>query len=403
MVLSCFGKPNHKHDDHDDDQSRYSEEKQPRPKRAPNESSPRIRGSNTRPREPPREPPAQKKADGGAKEEEKARPTQKMSEKPKRKKTVRVEGGPKVDSNKVKDFSMLDDITRAPDYWKCNPKAQYKFYAIKHKSPVFEAFREVLSTDKPKQLNKGRDVREVGEYTYLDLVGVWRMEKARIWANYAAERARMRHSLESRGVRAPNFFGRKNLYTAIQKLPGFNDFWCDINETYLIHGTVAEWILPIAKNGISPPLTSAALFGKGSYYAEDSAKNDQYVKGDFDINEYPELHKKIFPPGGEHPFPQPPYKAYYLILCRILIGYPVCVKCTECETREMFNVRDEGCPIFATAEERELANIPNISGPPMPYHSLIAEKGFAVVRFREFCIFHANRVYPEYLMCYSRK
>eukprot|EP00397_Hematodinium_sp_SG-2012_P032803 GEMP01034963.1.p1 GENE.GEMP01034963.1~~GEMP01034963.1.p1 ORF type:complete len:402 (+),score=93.65 GEMP01034963.1:511-1716(+) len=349
----------------------------------------------------------QKNREAGGKEETKPRasPRRASGKKKKKKKTTAGDGvpPPKSPGSKCRNFTQLDTLTRAPDYWKCHPLAPYKLYAIKHKSPLFEAFREVLATDKPKQLNKGRDVREVGEYSMLDLVGVWRIENARIWANYATERARMQRDLESRNARAPNFFLRKNLYTAVQKLPGIQDFWTDINETYLIHGTVAEWILPIAKNGISPPLTSAALFGKGSYFAEDSAKNDQYVKGDFDLQEFPDLHKKIFPPGGEFPFPKPPYKAYYLVLCRVLIGYPVCVKCTECEGREMFNVRDGGSPIFASAEERELANIPNIDGSPMPYQSLIAEKGFAVVRFREFCLFHAARVYPEYLMCYSRK
>lgn len=50
---------------------------------------------------------------------------------------------------------------------------------------------------------------------------------------------------------------------------------------------------------------------------------------------------------------------------------------------------------------RELAPIPNVQ-PPIPYHSLIAEKGRGLVRYREFILFHGEYVLPEFLLAYHR-
>ena len=50
---------------------------------------------------------------------------------------------------------------------------------------------------------------------------------------------------------------------------------------------------------------------------------------------------------------------------------------------------------------RELANIPNVT-PPKNYHSLIAELGTTIVRYREFILFHGEQVCPEYLLAYHR-
>ena len=61
---------------------------------------------------------------------------------------------------------------------------------------------------------------------------------------------------------------------------------------------------------------------------------------------------------------------------------------------------ETGQPIFPIAK-RELANVPR-SSPPFPYHSLIAELGKTIVRYREFIFFHGDYVLPEYLLAYHR-
>ena len=50
---------------------------------------------------------------------------------------------------------------------------------------------------------------------------------------------------------------------------------------------------------------------------------------------------------------------------------------------------------------RELADVPHVS-PSMFHHSLIAELGSSIGRFREFVLFHGEYVYPEYLIAYQR-
>ena len=50
---------------------------------------------------------------------------------------------------------------------------------------------------------------------------------------------------------------------------------------------------------------------------------------------------------------------------------------------------------------RELAAIPGVA-PPTSYHSLVAELGKDIVRYREFVLFHGDYVCPEYLIAYHR-
>ena len=61
---------------------------------------------------------------------------------------------------------------------------------------------------------------------------------------------------------------------------------------------------------------------------------------------------------------------------------------------------DTGVPLFPVGF-RELATIPNVS-PPTNYHSLVAELGLDIVRYREFIVFHGEYVCPQYLLAYHR-
>eukprot|EP00397_Hematodinium_sp_SG-2012_P000721 GEMP01000722.1.p1 GENE.GEMP01000722.1~~GEMP01000722.1.p1 ORF type:complete len:1036 (+),score=254.44 GEMP01000722.1:216-3323(+) len=301
------------------------------------------------------------------------------------------------------DRAKLEETLKPPSYWsKSDPDAPISLIPIERKSPAFNMFRQVIKTDDPTQLNKGRDVTEKGTYSQLDLVGVWRVENPGLWRNYAVERGNIKSTITRRGLKIPKFALRDGLNDVLQKLPGFSQLFTECNETYLIHGTGPENILSITTNGVNERFTSAALFGKGSYFAEDIAKNDQYVRGDPVLGGYPELHRRLFPHGGEYGFPEYPYKAYYVALCRVVMGYPVRVFCMNAKKKQMRNIDFEGSPIFATTDERELASIPNVE-PLMQYHSLVAEKGGDIIRFREMCQFHSARVYPEYLICYTRK
>jgi hypothetical protein len=57
--------------------------------------------------------------------------------------------------------------------------------------------------------------------------------------------------------------------------------------------------------------------------------------------------------------------------------------------------------VFANDAARELVPIPGF--PRLRYHSLLAETGESIKRFREFVVFHGNYVYPEYVVAYKRQ
>ena len=61
---------------------------------------------------------------------------------------------------------------------------------------------------------------------------------------------------------------------------------------------------------------------------------------------------------------------------------------------------DGGTKIFPVSF-RELAAVPGVS-PPVHHHSLLAEMGGAIGRYREFIVFHSEYIYPEYLLAYQR-
>jgi hypothetical protein len=46
--------------------------------------------------------------------------------------------------------------------------------------------------------------------------------------------------------------------------------------------------------------------------------------------------------------------------------------------------------------------VPGCEPPALHYHSLLAELGGSIRRYREFVIFHGDHVYPEYVVAYRR-
>ena len=64
-----------------------------------------------------------------------------------------------------------------------------------------------------------------------------------------------------------------------------------------------------------------------------------------------------------------------------------------------------GAGIFAGGNTRELSTVIGAAGPvtpPVHHHSLIAELGGRIDRYREFIVFHSEYIYPEYVLAYQR-
>jgi len=308
-------------------------------------------------------------------------------------------------AHQVEGDGRRHESLKVPVYWNNKTDDVWEIFPVDTTSMLFQVFRYIIQPSNVKALNVGRDVKERGRYTQLALHAIWRIENPILWRQYAVERRNMKEMFHRRRMRVPVFLLRKKFQQAIAELPGTEALFKDCNETYLLHGTGPGVILSICTSGVNERFTTAALFGKGSYFGEDSAKVDQYVEGDSVYKPDTKIHKRLFPAGQQIKFPTYPYKAYYLFLCRYLGGFAVRVQSNRDPSgiNRMVNLSHRGANIWATADRRELGNIPGCGEPAFPYHSLIAELGGTITRFREFCQFHSSRVYPEYLICYTRR
>ena len=61
---------------------------------------------------------------------------------------------------------------------------------------------------------------------------------------------------------------------------------------------------------------------------------------------------------------------------------------------------DGGGSVFASGQ-RELAAVPGVPVGVL-YHSLLAETGVTIQRYREFIVFHGEYLYPEYVIAFQR-
>jgi len=104
-------------------------------------------------------------------------------------------------------------------------------------------------------------------------------------------------------------------------LPG--QLRANVNEAFLMHGTGAHVVLEIISKGMNERFAGAAagaLFGHGSYLAEDAGKCDQYTMMDMQLNagKASDLHKRLYSPSVPHPG-----KVLYILVCRVARGYHV--------------------------------------------------------------------------------
>merc|ERR1711957_681382 len=135
-------------------------------------------------------------------------------------------------------------------------------------------------------------------------------------------------------------------------------------------------------------------FGAGIYLTEDATKMDQYTAADSnpDDAKLAGLHDKLFQHGWlEHPGED----LFYCLVVRCTLGWVA-------QTVDGVKTMDSsGTKIFKGSDKRELSEIP-FSAPPVRFDSLIAEKGRAVKRFREFVVFNEGQCYVEYVIAYRR-
>lgn len=243
-----------------------------------------------------------------------------------------------------------------------------------------------------------KDARERSKYTKLSLRGAWRIQAPTQESKYKIEVDEVKtqiRMLEHHGMSAPSV---TTVFDSQAERLGVD---ASVNEKILLHGTKPELLLSILQSGLNER-TSVGLFGLGLYLAEDASKTDQYCTEDFsDDVALRELHDVLYAKTEvEHPGRASRSAIFYQLVCRVSLGYPIITKDGES------SIHDPEMSIYATHHKRECAGIP-CSSPPIPHHSLIAEKGplsegYVAVQHREFVQFHSQRVLPEYLIAYSR-
>lgn len=238
----------------------------------------------------------------------------------------------------------------------------------------------------------GRDQRTLLDYDSLTPYCAWRLQHPGLWGKYAMERENLR-KFDVAGLQAnkrplPCPRVRQPFVDMAAMLPGNLDD--GLNEVYLSHGSKPEIILAILSGGLNERF-SGGLFGNGTYFAEDVAKNDQYCTCDGEHGDHSELHRLLFDDlGVVHPG-----KLLYVFVCRVVLGHLIRTRDGQTELDH-----PDHRSIWSS-KARELAVVPGTS-PPILHHSLLVEVGGKIARYREFIVFHGDRIYPEYLVAYQR-
>mmetsp|Transcript_40382 Transcript_40382/g.77467 ORF Transcript_40382/g.77467 Transcript_40382/m.77467 type:complete len:759 (-) Transcript_40382:227-2503(-) len=187
---------------------------------------------------------------------------------------------------------------------------------------------------------------------------VMRVEDAKMWQRYVRMRDTIR---ENRQELQPlkRLQPKVDTQDVIDRYPDvFQPLEDDLNEVYLWHGTFVRAALSIAADNFDVNLSGenrGTMYGKGLYLGESSTKADEYAKDE---------------PGGYYE------GAYVMMLCRVVLG-----------------------EYFYTTERDENAGDHIESG---EYDSTIGDRRASANTFREFVVYDADHVYPEYVVLYNR-
>jgi hypothetical protein len=253
----------------------------------------------------------------------------------------------------------------------------------------------LLQTEKAEWLGKGKDVsKKYGSYDSLKLACAWKVNHSRNRDKYRAGVKRVQEEMD--------LLKRKG--KDVDKVPGLPvrtaraaegfPMETGANEAILLHGTSPERLLDLLSTGLNERYSgtnAGNAFGDGVYLAEDVGKTDQYVGADSVYDPSSELHKRLYGNTVRHPS-----DVFYVLVVRAALGFPVRTQQTGQKATSM----DNFAPIFPISF-RELSAVPGVI-PPIVHHSLIAEKGIVIDRYREFVLFHSEYVHIDYVIAYHR-
>eukprot|EP00927_Polykrikos_kofoidii_P055929 TRINITY_DN50112_c0_g1_i1.p1 TRINITY_DN50112_c0_g1~~TRINITY_DN50112_c0_g1_i1.p1 ORF type:complete len:746 (+),score=94.19 TRINITY_DN50112_c0_g1_i1:55-2238(+) len=285
----------------------------------------------------------------------------------------------------------------SPEHWSVHSNVReehgWQLWNISDPS-LLAALAKFLRVHDPKHLGVGRDAKKYDKpYNDLELYGAWRVEHRDLWDLYDGRRKMIgRNVRQLRAAGASENRIQFKTQEASEGLPG-GELQPTSNEIFLLHGSRPESVLSIIANGLSERLSSLnGLFGAAIYLAEDSSKIDQYTTpdGKFKAGGLDDLHVRLYQHGIRHP----EQDVFYCFVVRACMGWSV-------RTMNGAASIDGGFNIFAGSDKRELGLVPE-SSPPSRFHSLVAELGQKLKRFREFMVFENTQTYIEYVIAYKR-
>ena len=261
------------------------------------------------------------------------------------------------------------------------------------------ALEQLLATD-PKQLGSRCRDSAGGDYDGLRLANAWVIDNPSLDEMYEGGCRKVARELErlaKKGKRAcfdpaPGLYSVKTAGAAA-RLP--QPLRADVNERILLHGTQpGDGLFSMLSGGANERFSgtnAGTAFGDGFYMAEDVGKCDQYVEVDVKLDPKSELHQRLYDVSHRHQG-----SVHYVLVCRAALGAPIRTKATGKDATAI----DGGGKVFPSTF-RELAPVDGLPG--LFHHSLVAELGETIGRFREFICFHSQEyVRPQYLIAYQR-
>ena len=253
--------------------------------------------------------------------------------------------------------------------------------------PLLEALKRLLevSPEGRRELGIGRDCTGPiprSYYDNLDPVDAWAIRHAERDALYASFRDQLRASTRTE-LRPAHAAAVEALVAAGARRP-----LASANEVILLHGTQPEVVLEILKGSLDPNMGRGGYFGRGTYFAEDPVKINQYVTADLrdDSLLYEKLYTKddIVPAGTIH----------FALVAYAALG--------DCPTTRDGRVDAAGAQLFTErAVPDDYHDCCSLRGGA---HALVAEAGAdcKVKRHREVVVFEKNAINIAFLVAFRR-
>jgi len=280
------------------------------------------------------------------------------------------------------------------------------------KGSILQCMQAILDRAPADELRKGADVDPtIPKYSKLVLQGVWTIHNDLKDQAYKNCKEQIRADMRKLNV-------AEDTVTELQAVPNIQavaPLDHEVNEKILLHGTKADKVLKLVKKGFDERLNSRGLFGWGVYLAENAAKIDQYTTPEPGTSSFipattsedwaNRLKDELF---NKPELEVPTCELHFMLVCKALLGCPVHTK--DGQTAVQSAAATAGSQVFVNAQRTQFVNVPDklLTAPEMDsgyvrYHSLVAELGEKIQRFREFLVVKGDALQPIYLVAYRRQ